>query len=117
MEVLNQQQLLVQALAFLIQNIGYTAKGGRELFFSLQKLQEMSPTGQIQVEQAKDGFHIRYIHNHTIDVEAIKDGSVSGLIQHPQADDSTTTPVVDSVRDLRGGKVSKTDGEETGGPS
>lgn len=112
MQILNQQQLLVQAMAFLIENIGYTAKGGKELFFSLQKLQEMSPAGQIQVEQVNGGFNIRYLHNRTIDVEAIKDDD-SRPLQLTKVDDPGPTPVVDSVRDLRGGEISETDGKET----
>jgi hypothetical protein len=87
--VIDQQRLIVTALAFLVDNLGYPAKGGRELRFSNEKLAAMSPTGTIQVEAdaTRTGWLVRYSHNRTIDTEAIKDDGVGGLLQHPEADD------------------------------
>ena len=83
------QQLLLQALAFLIDNLGYRIAEGRELFFADEKIAALGGEGQLQVGRhpEKPGFCVRYFPNRTIDIEAVKSGGTGGgPIQSAQAD-------------------------------
>lgn len=108
------QQALVQALALVIERYGHRISGGKELFFPDTLLKTIPPTGQVQVERhpKKAGFNIRYFANEVLDIEVVKNVEPSGPIQLAKADVFTGTPVVDSVRDMRGGEASETNKNE-----
>lgn len=89
---MQNQQFLLQALAFLIDNFGYRVAGGKELFFADEKIAALGEEGQLQVGRHPDkpGFCVRYFPNRTIDIEGkrVEDG---GPIQPAEADDKAGT--------------------------
>lgn len=92
---MNEQQVIVASLAFLIDRLGYRVPGGMELLFLDEKLNSLPPEGQVTVARHADkpGWCLRYIPNRTITVEAREatDDSGSGLVRHTKADDPLGT--------------------------
>jgi hypothetical protein len=110
-------QPLIQTLAYVISQLGYSVAGGKEVFISDEKLAAIPKEAQVQVVRNPEntGYNIRYLSNRILDIETVKNDAPSNgrLVQHSQANDSISTSVVDSVRDSGSGEVSETDGEET----
>ena len=69
--MVNHQQVIIQALALLLNEFGDPIPVGKEIYFSDVVISGLSPHGQIQVDRhpEKPGFIVRYLANQTIDGE------------------------------------------------
>jgi hypothetical protein len=66
----DQQQALIQTLALVIDRLGYSIPGGKEVFISDEKLTTIPATAQVQVERhpTEPGYCVRYFSNQVIDI-------------------------------------------------